>query len=64
MKNKTTIKSFDKLEFDSRVTEVYSEEDDGYVVELSEGYHFEECVSIRGRTAKEIFSDLARVEIR
>lgn len=60
-KNKTNLKSLDKVAADSRVAKVY-EDSDGLWIDLAPGYNFEDCSAIRRDTVRELLNDFGRVE--
>lgn len=59
--NKTKFKSLDRLAANSKVLDIY-QDDDGIWVELTKDWGFEECISYRVNTCKEAYEDLKRVE--
>lgn len=61
-KNKTGLKTLNKVANDPRVTEVYRDEN-GIWVELAHGYNFEGCSGFRGDTAADVLRDFTMVEV-
>lgn len=61
-KNRTGLKTFDKLAEDPRVTEIWDEGRDGYWVGLVDGYNFEGCSCVHEWTVKGVLRLFSSVE--
>jgi len=59
--NSTKYKTLNKVANDVRVTLIY-QDGDGIWVELAEGWGFEECITIRGDTCRDVIDACKRIE--
>lgn len=61
-KNKTGLKSFERLARNPAVKEIWDEGRDGYWVALADGYNFEGCSCVHAWSVKETIRLFSMVE--